>query len=401
MKAVKLIGTILLRIVLISLALILFFSMMAGMYYKSTPTKIKVAVLDQDQSPLSRSIIYNIRNSQYFDINRQAYDYLNLQRLVDEGKVDVGVVIPNHAYKNILNKQSVSLLTILNGTANPIVPKISLMMLNKIIMTMNMQLSMRMRVEELGSLPNTRHPKTPLLKVNERVFYSPALSMESSMLPAFMGLAMQIVSMLIVLFALFANLKLISQKSPYIKLPRQMPVKAIIPPFIISWIIVSTAISTAFFTTMHLFNVPFDRATIWSTSFIISMLVLAMESLSFLLALNIKNGAVLAALITLIVMPAFMYSGYLVPIEQMADIPNMIGNVFPLRHYLEALYEVFNHHQPLSSVYNHINTLWLYVALFLGLSVISIAVGQFERVHRRKKLAEANENSEIKEEIKS
>ncbi len=397
MKAVKLILTILLRIVLISLALILFFSMMAGMYYKSAPTKIKVAVLDQDQSALSRSVIFNVRNSQYFDITRQAYDYLDLQRLVDEGKVDVGIVIPNHAYRDILNKQSVSLLTILNGTANPIVPKISLMMLNKIVMTMNIQLGMHMRVEQLGSMPNTRHPKIPLLKVNERVFYSPALSMESSMLPAFMGLAMQIVSMLIVLFALFANLKLIEQKSPFIKLPRQMPIKAIIPPFIISWIIVSTAISTAFFTTMYLFKVPFDQKTIWNVSFIISMLVLAMESLSFLLTLNIKNGAVLAALITLIVMPAFMYSGYLVPIEQMAKVPNMIGNAFPLRHYLEALYAVFNHHQPLSSVYNHINTLWMYVALFLSLSIISIAIGQFERIHRRKKLAQANEKSQTEE----
>ena len=386
MKPIKLILTIILRTVLISLALILFFSMMAGMYYKSSPTKIRVVILDQDHSPLSRSIIYNIKQSQFFNVTQQAYDYLNLQKLVDNDSVDVGVVIPGHAYKDILNKRNVSLLTILNGTANPIVPKISLMMLNKIVMTLNMQMSMRMRVEELGTMPNTRHPKNPLLMVHERVFYSPALSMESSMLPAFMGLAMQIVSMLIVLFAVMANLKLIRQKAAYINLPRQLPIKALVPPFIISWLIVSTAISVAFFTTMHLFHVPVQHNAMWSVTFIISLLVLSMESLSYFLALNIKNGAVLAGLITLIVMPAFMYSGYLVPIEQMASVPNMIGNAFPLRHYLQALYPVFNHHRPLSTVYKHINILWSYIAVFIGLSVISIAFGQFERVYRRKKM---------------
>ena len=397
MKPIKLILTIILRIVLITLALILFFSMMAGMYYKSAPTKIRVGIVDQDQSPLSRSIIYNIKKSQYFDVTNQAYDYLNLQHLVDDGSVDVGVVIPGHAYKDVLNKRSVSLLTVLNGTANPIVPKISLMMLNKIIMTLNIQMGMRMRVEELGSMPNTRHPKTPLLKINERVFYSPGLSMESSMLPAFMGLAMQIVSMLIVLFALMANLKIIRQKAPYIRLPRQLPLKALIPPFIISWVIVSTAISTAFFATMYLFKVPFDHHTMWEVSFIISLLVLAMESLSYFLALNIKNGAVLAGLITLIVMPAFMYSGYLVPIEQMAAIPNKIGNAFPLRHYLQALYPVFNHHQPLTSVYHHLNILWMYIGAFLILSALSIGVGQIERIYRRKKLIKENAKSQMEE----
>ncbi len=399
MKVIKTILIIIVRIVLITLALTLFFSMMAGMYYKSAPTKIKVAVLDQDQTPLSRSIIYNIKQSQYFNVTEQAYDYLNLQHLVDEGKVDVGVVIPNNAYRDVLNRRSVSILAILNGTANPIIPKISLMMLNKIVMTLDMQLGMKMRVEELGSIPNTRHPKNPPLKVHERVFYSPALSMESSMLPAFMGLAMQIVSMLIVLFALMANFKIMRAKLPYIKQPRQMPVKALIPPFIISWIIVSTAISTAFFTTMYLFHIPFDKKQMWDVAFIISMLVLSMESLSYMLVLNIKNGAVLAALITLIVMPAFMYSGYLVPIEQMADIPNKIGNAFPLRHYLQALYPVFNRHQPLSTVYHHINTLWKYTGVFLTLSVLSIIIGQIERIHRKRKYVKELEKSQTKETV--
>ena len=82
-KSIKTIVMILVKITFISAALILFFSMMAGMYYKSAPTKIKMAVLDLDQSALSRSLIHNIKASQYFDITTQATDYLDLQKLVD------------------------------------------------------------------------------------------------------------------------------------------------------------------------------------------------------------------------------------------------------------------------------------------------------------------------------
>lgn len=379
MKTIKTVFQIILRILLISMALILFFSLMAGMYYKSSPLKIRTAIVDQDHSPLSRSVIHNIRASEYFNVTGQVVDYLELQRMIDHGDVDVGIVIPEHAYYNILNNRDVSILAVLNGTANPIVPKMALIMLGKITMTISNQLEMKIRVEDLGDIPNLRHQKEPLISVSERVYFSPSLSMESSMLPAFMGLAMQIVSMLIVVFMLAGNFKTIAGKNPALKSIRQMPLKMLLPPAIISLVIVVTAISIAYFTTMSLFNVPFTKVVIRNVVAIIFVFVLSMESIAFFLALNIRKGAVLAGIITLIVMPAFMYSGFLVPVEQMAKIPIMIGSWFPLSHYLRALYPVFNHHQELSAVYPELIILLKYAALFTGLSAISILIGHLER----------------------
>ncbi len=379
MKAIKTVLQIIMRILLISLALILFFSLMAGMYYKSTPLHIRTAIVDQDHSPLSRSVIHNIRASEYFNVTGQVVDYLELQRMIDRGDIDVGIVIPENTYKDILNNRDVSLLAVINGTANPVVPKMALIMLGKITMTISNQIEMKIRVEDLGDIPNVQHQKQPLISVSERVFYSPSLSMESSMLPAFMGLAMQIVSMLIVLFMLAGNFKAFAVNTPGLKSIRQLPVRLLIQPAIISWIIVGTAISVAYFTTMSLFDVPFTKQVMWHVVVIIFIFVLSMESISYFLALNIRNGAVLAGIITLIVMPAFMYSGFLVPVEQMAKIPVMIGNWFPLSHYLRALYPVFDHHQELSVAYPELITLLKYAALFSGLSAVSIVTGQLER----------------------
>ncbi len=183
--------------------------------------------------------------------------------MIDRGDIDVGIVIPNNTYKDILNNRSVSILTVLNGTANPIIPKIAMMMLGKITMTINNQIEMKIRVEDLGGIPNFRHQKKPLLSVSDRVFYSPSLSMESSMLPAFMGLAMQIVSMLIILFMLKDSFKSFINKTPGLKSIRQFPVRILIPPAIISLIIVGAAISLAYFTTMTLFDVPFTKHVMW------------------------------------------------------------------------------------------------------------------------------------------
>jgi len=385
MKPLRIIATILLRIILISLALLLFFIMMAGMYCHNGPRHIKTAIVDEDHSPLSRSIIYAIRSSDYYNVLGTVTDYPTLQQMIADGEADAGIVIPVDAYRDVLNRRGVRILFIADGTANPIIPNMAMMMLNKIIMTLNNQLAMHLRVEDLGTIPNVRHPKVPLLRVSSRILYNPVLSMEKSMLPAFMGLAMQIVSMLIVLFALMASLSMIRKKLTYINQVRQLPVKVLIPPFIISWVIVTTGISTGFFGTMYLFGVPFDQGMLWKVVALIGLFVLSMESMSFFLSLNIHNGAVLAGIITLIVMPAFMYSGFLIPEEQLAQWPNIIGSWFPLRYYLHALFPVFNHQQPLYSVREYTSVLWEFVSGFLLLSIISIIIGRFERVSRRKR----------------
>ena len=389
MKVLKIIIGILLKIILISAALVLFFSMMAGMYYKNGPRHIKTAVVDLDHSALSRSIINNVKASTFYDVSKVAVDYNSLKDMIDKGDVDFGIMIPENTYKEVMNKRSVRILAVADGTINPGISNMAVMMLNKIIMTLNMQLSMHMSVEDLGTVPNVRHAKKPILSVSSRFFYNPYMNMERSMLPAFMGLAMQIVSMLIVLFGIMGSMKIGSEKMPFIKQARQLPPKMIIPPLVMSWIIVSSSISIAFFTTMNIFNIAYDSTVMWNTVAIISLFVLSMQSISYFITLNIKNAGVISAIITLIVFPAFMYSGFLIPKLQLAFWPNQIGSWFPLRYYLEALFPTFTHHQPLSLVSNQLNILWNYVFVFLGLSILSIIIGQIERKFKMKKLAKA------------
>ena len=204
------------------------------------------------------------------------------------------------------------------------------------------------------------------------------------MLPAFMGLAMQVVSLVIIVLLLNVNLKQMRAKMPGTRVARQLPMKAVVMPVVISWLIVTTAIALAFYTVMVMFAVPLP-ANFWNVVFVISVLVLAMESISLFFSLNIRSTVTLVAIYTLIVLPAFMYSGFLVPFEQMPAFPRMAGGWFPLRYYLEALYGVFNRGLGLSDVGSYLNALYYFAGGFLILSLLSVLVGSFER----KRLASA------------
>ncbi len=378
MKPIKMLAQIILRTLLIAVILTFFFSMMAGMYYNNAPRHIRTAVVDEDQSPLSRSIVFGIRSSNVFDVEYAPVDYLALQNLIAQGKVDAGVVIPHDLYKDVLNGRSRRILVVLNGSANPSVPNLALGNMNMIVNTIAGQLQLKVPVEDLGSIPNFRHQMMPLLTVSTRAFYSPTVNMESSMLPAFMGLAMQVVSLVIIVLLLNVNLKQFREKFPSAKVARQLPVKAVIMPVILSWLIVTTAIAAAFYSVMVMFAVPLP-SNFWNVVLVISVLVMAMESISLFFSLNIKSTVTLVAIYTLIVLPAFLYSGFLVSFQQMPAFPRMAGGWFPLRYYLEALYGVFNRGLRVADVGNYLNSLYYFIGGFLLLSLLSILLGAFER----------------------
>ena len=70
-------------------------TMMAGMYYKMAPRHIRIAVVDEDHSPLSRSILYNIRATDYYQIVSEPVDYIVMQKLIDGNEIDMGIIIPH------------------------------------------------------------------------------------------------------------------------------------------------------------------------------------------------------------------------------------------------------------------------------------------------------------------
>lgn len=378
MKTIKGVIQVSGRTLLIAVVLTFFFSMMAGMYYNSSPLHIRTAIVDEDHTPLSRSIAYGINASDIFRVVYTPVDYLALQRLMDAGKIDAGVVLPHDLYRNVLNGRAQRVLAVVNGTANPIVPKLAMGNLNMIMMTFANQLRVRLPVEDLGAIPNYRHQMQPLLSVSSRVFYSPTVNMESSMLPAFMGLAIQVVSLVIIVLLLNTKFREMRRVRPYMTHARQLPLRAVAGPVVVSWIMVTTAISIAFYSVMRLFSVPMPHS-FWNVVAVIALMVLAMESISLFFSLNIRSGILLVALYTLIVLPAFMYSGFLVPLEQMPSFTRMAGGWFPLRYYLQALYGVFNRGASLAGVATYLNALYYFTGGFLTLSLISVAFGNFRR----------------------
>ncbi len=81
-----------------------------GYAINSDPKMLPTAVLAEDHSTLSRSLIAAMRNSQYFDITTVARSQAELDRLMGAGKIQFAVTIPGDFTRRVVRHDNAQIL---------------------------------------------------------------------------------------------------------------------------------------------------------------------------------------------------------------------------------------------------------------------------------------------------
>ena len=82
---------------------------------------IKYAVWDQDQSPLSQSLITAIDNSSAFNLTYRAQSYTEVQNLMGDGKIGAALIIPPSFARDALRPGSSATLDVIVDGTNEVV----------------------------------------------------------------------------------------------------------------------------------------------------------------------------------------------------------------------------------------------------------------------------------------
>src|SRR5689334_10631704 len=79
-------------------------------------THIKLAVLDDDNSNQSRELIRSFTNSDYFDYSYKVHSQKEIDDLLDDGKVAVGMIIPQKFSDRIIKGDAAVVQVIVDGS---------------------------------------------------------------------------------------------------------------------------------------------------------------------------------------------------------------------------------------------------------------------------------------------
>lgn len=296
-------------------------------YAVNTDVKhVATAVVDYSHTQQSRDLLSAFENSQYFDMVRYVDSPRDLIGLIDGGEVKAGFVIPPDYGTRLLAGDAAPVQLLLDGSDASSATQI-LALASTIAQTMAFRLMAR-RVSNHGFTIE------PALDFRPRVLYNPELRSAVFFVPGLLGVILQMIAVLFTSFAIVREKErgTIEQLLVSPIRPLELVVGKLLPYASIAFF--DTVL--VFIAASLLFHVPF-RGNVGLLLWLTLPFLVASLGLGLLISTLAQNQAQALHLGFLFIMPSFILSGFVFPIDTMPSVIQWVSRFIPLTYYLMIL----------------------------------------------------------------
>jgi len=295
---------------------------------------IPVAVINQDDSSLSRDLISRVQSSEYFDLRYLSNEYSGLERLLDEGKVKIILVIPLHFYRDLSKGKDTPIQLLIDGSDNN-TALIALGYLSRIIQVF----SSNIILEGLNQQGNLLLKEFPLIDLKTRVWYNPGLLSTNFIVPGLISVVMMILAAMLTSLTIAREWETgtMEQLIATPTKPLEIIIGKLTPYFFVGLIQMTLVVLTG----TLLFDVPLKGNIFFL--FVVSGLFLVCGLGIGLFISTITKSQQLAFMLAIVLtmLPAFLLSGFIFPISSMPRIIQFFSYLVPAKYFLIALRGIF------------------------------------------------------------
>lgn len=286
---------------------------------------IRLAVLDEDGGPESRELTAAFVASGYFRLHATAYDLDAVARLLDRGEVRVALVIPADFSRNLRRGLPADVQTLLDGSfANT-----AIIALNYVDAIMDVATH---HVQE-AALAARGVRLAPAIRLDARVLYNPDLRGERFVVPGLFAVILMAFPPLLTALAVVRE-----RERGSILQVAIAPIRAwqflggkLLPYAGIAFLemVLLLALGRLWFGVDVAGSVPLLLA-------LAVIYVLCTVGIGLLVSTSTRSQVVAILLaIVLTLMPSFLFSGFLFPIDTMPVVFQWYTHLFPARHFVE------------------------------------------------------------------
>jgi ABC-2 type transport system permease protein len=346
----------------VSFAMIIFVPIMElllfGYAINTTPRNLPTAVLSQEHSDLSRSIVAALRNTRYFNVTQLPRNETELDHLLATGQVLFAVEIPANFERAIRRGESPSMLVVADAT-DPVASGSALAALNVIVQT---------ALQHERNVPE--NAPTPFqIRIHSR--YNPAAVTQFNVVPGLVG---TILTMTMLIFTALSVTREIERGTMESLLampvsPAEIMLGKIIPYIVVGFVQGAMIIGIG----LVLFGVPImgDLALLAT----LSILFIATNlSIGYSFSTVASNQLQAMQMTVMFFLPNILLSGFLFPFAGMPQWAQWIGEALPLTHYLRIVRSVMLKGSTFGDLQNEAIALSILMLLSM-----TIAVTRFRR----------------------
>ncbi len=327
-----------------------------GYAINADPRHLPAALLLADRGPQGRTVLAAMQNSTYFDFVRQVQTEAEGRDLLARGEVQFVINIPENFSRDLLRGDRPAILVEADAT-DPAATGNALGSLGNLI---NNALQSDLK-GPLASLQATEGP----IDLRVHALYNPEVVTQYNIVPGLMGVILTMTMILITGLAITRERErgtmenLLSMPTR----PSEVLIGKIVPYIMVGYIQVGVILLAAHF----LFHVPMQGS-------IVLLLLVALVFIAANLALGItfstvaKNQLQAMQMTFFVFLPSILLSGFMFPFRGMPHWAQIIGEVFPLTHFLRIVRGILLKGNTLAEISGQ---LW-WIALF---ALVALTIG--------------------------
>ena len=331
-------------------------------YANNTDIKnVPTVVFNQDNSQESRALLDSFNATGYFSFDYAVYSQAEVNRLIDSGKVKVGIVIPPDYGHNLATHQTADVLVLLDGSD----PTIASAVLSAAALVGQAH-GASVRSEQMA-LSGVGGGGAAAVDVRTRVLYNPDLLGSYNIVP---GLIAMILFQTATSLTALAIVK--ERERGTIEQLIVTPIRSweLIVAKIIPYILVSFANTILILAIgAFMFGVPL-RGSLLLLFALVGLYLLPTLGLGLLIS-TVAQTQQQAQLMTMpIMLPSMMLSGFIFPISSLPVVLQFVGNLLPLTYFIYILRSVLIKGVGLDLIMPQVIALTIFAVVLLGLAAM-------------------------------
>ena len=292
-----------------------------GYAINTVPRDLPTAVLVQESSDISRTILKALENTRYFKVTRRVHDEAEFDRVLQSGQVLFGIEIPANFERNLRRGDRPALLVAADAT-DPVASGSALGALNQLIQTALVN-------ERL--IPDSGPPP---FDIRTHARYNPAQSSQLNIVPGLLGTILTLTMLIFTALSVTRETErgtmenLLSMPIT----PLEIMLGKITPYVVIGFLQAATIVLAA----MLLFDVPIV-GNVMLLAGLTTLFIATNLSVGYTFSTLAQNQLQAVQMAMMYFLPNMLLSGFLFPFAGMPAWARWVGEALPLTHYLRIV----------------------------------------------------------------
>lgn len=330
-----------------------------GVYSNDYVKDIKVGVIDEDRSTLSHMVTNYFMSNERFELSAYPSSQEEMQALLDEGKIQMGIYIPPHFEQQVTTFQSSQVLVYLDGT-NTVVANNALAQATSILQTVSAGIEIKL-IQGKGVIPQTAQDMALIYKIEERMLYDSKMTYMNYLIICFFAVFIQQLMLAALGNRLIEDKEYLAEGKTWQKVLATTSAcfVGIIPAATLSLILLK-----------NLFHVPIRGSLLTALIMTVTFLA-AVTGPALIMAALLKVRVKYSQFSFMLSLPTFISSGCVWPAEQMPKFLEMlIKSFWPLIYYAKPMQEVLLKDRSFITVLPNILQMLVFALVWIPIGVI-------------------------------